>query len=135
MTARPAGRPERAPTRLRVIAGRRAQRPGMGAWILFSALAVVLFFALIVSRVALDKPALELNDLARQIEAEQVHYQQLRLEVARLQAPERIVPLAEELGLIYPQEVRVVVADGVGDTKPPTGDRFADVRSIFVASP
>jgi len=102
---------------------------------LFTVLAVVLFFALIVSRVALDKPALELNGLSKQIVAEQVHYQQLRLEVARLQAPERIVPLAEELGLTYPDELRIVVADGVGDRPSSTEDSFADVKSVLTASP
>ncbi|GBD84674.1 cell division protein FtsL [bacterium BMS3Abin02] len=134
MTARPA-RVVQVDRRLRVIAGRRSVRPRLGTWVLFTALAIALFFALILSRVALDKPALEMNDLSKQIEAEQVQYQQLRLEVARLQAPERIVPLAEELGLTYPDEVRVVVADGVGDRRPPTEDRFADVRSILTASP
>jgi len=134
MTARPAS-VSQTDGRLRVIAGRRSVRPRLGTWVLFTALAIALFFALILSRVALDKPALELNDLSKQIEAEQVQYQQLRLEVARLQAPERIVPLAEELGLTYPDEVRVVVADGVGDRRPSTEDRFADVRSILTASP
>lgn len=134
MTARPA-RTARPVTRLRVIAGKKSAQPRVGAWVLFTVLAVVLFFSLIVSRVALDKPALELNELSQQIEAEQVHYQQLRLEVARLQAPERIVPLAEELGLTYPEDVRVVVADGVGDQQPSTEDRFANVKSILTASP
>ncbi|NOY55026.1 MAG: hypothetical protein GXP34_03475 [Actinobacteria bacterium] len=134
MTARPESVPQ-AGGRLKVIVGRRSVRPRVGTWVLFTVLAIGLFFALILSRVALDKPALELNDLSKQIEAEQVQYQQLRLEVARLQAPERIVPLAEELGLTYPEQVRVVIADGVGDRRPPTEDRFADVKSILTASP
>ena len=80
MTARPA-RVVQVDRRLRVIAGRRSVRPRLGTWVLFTALAIALFFALILSRVALDKPALEMNDLSKQIEAEQVQYQQLRLEV------------------------------------------------------
>ncbi|NIA24192.1 MAG: hypothetical protein GWP04_01340 [Gammaproteobacteria bacterium] len=134
MTARPARVPE-AGGRLRVITGRRSVRPRLGAWVLFTGLAIALFFALILSRVALDKPALEMNDLSKQIEAEQIHYQQLRLQVARLQAPERIVPFAEELGLTYPDDVRVVIADGVGDRRPPMEDRFVDLKSILTASP
>jgi hypothetical protein len=118
---------------LRVIDGKASLRPTLGMWIVFSGLAIALFFALIMSRVALDKPALELSDLTKQISTEQAHYQQLRLDVARLQAPDRIVPLAEDLGLTYPDHVKVVIADGVGDQT--TEDGFVDAKSILTASP
>lgn len=134
MTARPAPTP-RAKRRLEVIKGGRTLRPTLGTWLIFTAVAIALFFALILSRVALDKPALELRDLTDQITAEQAHFQELRLEVARLQSPERIISSAQQLGLVYPDDVKVLIADGVGDESTPEGDRFADVKSIYTASP
>jgi hypothetical protein len=90
---------------------------------------------LILSRVALDKPALELSELRTQIGAEQARYQQLRLQVAELQAPDRIMSRADDLGLVYPDSLQIVIADGVGDGTPAEGDRFADVKSMLTASP
>jgi cell division protein FtsL len=110
-------------------------RPTLGTWVIFTGVAVALFFALILSRVALDKPALELSDLRAHIEAEQARYQQLRLEVAELQSPDRIMSRADELGLVYPDSLQILIADGVGDGIPAEGDRFADVKSILTAAP
>lgn len=132
MTARPVPVQSR---RLRVIPGRRNLRPTLGTWLLFTAVAILLFFALILSRVALDKPALELSELRTQIEAEQARYQQLRLQVAELQAPDRIMSRADDLGLVYPDSLQILIADGVGDGTPAEGDRFADVKSILTAAP
>jgi cell division protein FtsL len=133
MTARPV--PIQRTRRLRVIRGRRHMRPTLGTWVIFTGVAVALFFALILSRVALDKPALELSDLRAHIEAEQARYQQLRLEVAELQSPDRIMSRADELGLVYPDSLQILIADGVGDGIPAEGDRFADVKSILTAAP
>jgi cell division protein FtsL len=134
MTARPS--PVRQTNRrLRVVAGGRNLKPTLGTWAIFSSVAILLFFALILSRVALDKPALELSELRSQIQTEQDRYQQLRLEVAELQAPSRVLERAADLGLVYPSDVEVVVADGVGDPAPTDGDRFAEVKSILTAAP
>lgn len=134
MTARPVPVTRRRQG-LRIIPGRGRPRPKIGTWVLFSVLSVLLFFILIASRVALDRPALELHDLQAKIEQEQTKYQRLRLEVAKLQSPERIVPLAEAMGLGYPSDVRVVVADGVDAPGPATEQRWADVKSILTAAP
>ncbi len=133
MTARPV--PVQGSRRLRVIRGGQHLRPTLGTWLVFTAVAITLFFALILSRVALDKPALELSDLRTHIEAEQARYQQLRLEVAELQSPDRIMSRADELGLVYPDSLQILIADGVGDGTPAEGDRFADVKSILTAAP
>ena len=133
MTARPV--PVQRSRRLRVIRGGQYMRPTLGTWLVFTGVAITLFFALILSRVALDKPALELSDLRTHIEAEQARYQQLRLEVAELQSPDRIMSRADELGLVYPSSLQILIADGVGDGTPAEGDRFADVKSILTAAP
>ncbi len=129
MTARPA---RAAQPRLRVVAGAGRRRPNLGAWVLFTMLSIGLFFALIFSRIALDAPAMEMHDITTQIEAEKSHFQELRLEVASLQAPDRILPRAEELGLVKPDDVRLVVADL--DQAAPE-NRWVEVKSILAASP
>lgn len=136
MTARPlrAGRTAAAP--LRVVRGRRIARPQVGVWLVYTLVAVVAFFALIYSRTALDRTAIELRAVEQQIAEEENTFQQLRLEVARLSSPERIVPAAEELGLVYPDEVLPVAAAGVVAADPDDPEqRWAEVKSVLSASP
>ncbi len=134
MTARPAPRPGPRP-RIRVITGRGRARPRIAPWLLFTLLAIVAFFALIYSRVALNDAAFRLDEVERRILQEEAEYQQLRLEVARLQSPERIVPLAEQLGLVLPAEVRTLEVVGVVGSGGGGEERWAEVKSILTASP
>jgi cell division protein FtsL len=65
-------------------------------------IAVVAFLGLGFARTSLDRSAFELAELTRAIDEQAAINQQLRLEVARLENPARIAPLAEELGLVIP---------------------------------
>ncbi len=113
MTARPL----RAPSRdagLRVISGRRAQRPAMAPWVVVSVVTVAAFLALIGARTALDHAAFELAELnAATAEAASVN-QQLRIEIAQMENPARIAPLAEEQGLVIPSHREQLLVEGVG---------------------
>ena len=134
MTARLA--PSRQPrTQIRVIAGRARQPMRIAPWLLFTALVIFVFFALIYSRTTLSDSAFRLEEVESQITQEEVLYQQLRLEVARLQSPERIVPLAEQIGLVLPSQVRTVEAPGVNGAAGGAEARWAEVKSILTASP
>lgn len=104
-------------------------------WLLFTALVIFVFFALIYSRTTLSDSAFRLEEVESQITQEEVLYQQLRLEVARLQSPERIVPLAEQVGLVLPSQVRTVEAAGVNNVAGGAEARWAEVKSILTASP
>jgi len=104
-------------------------------WLLFTALVVFVFFSLIYSRTALSDSAFDIEKVDSQIAQEEATYQQLRLEVARLQSPERIVPLAEEIGLVLPTQVRTVEAAGVTGSEGGAEARWAEVKSILTASP
>ena len=135
MTARPA--PAASPvSRLRVIQGKRLARPKAWGWMLVAVAAVAIFFALVVANTALDRTAFELEEIRSQIVVEQARYDQLRLDVARLRSPERIQPLAEQLGLVYPDpaDIRTVTADGVVVAER-NDDRWTDMKSILSASP
>ncbi len=52
------------------------------------------------ARIAADQ--LQLDQLQGQVTDAQSHYEQLRLDVARLESPTRIVAAAKQLGMIQP---------------------------------
>jgi cell division protein FtsL len=95
---------------LRVIPGRRAGvELGLRqmAWLL---LAVLMFFALIYSRIYLDRAAFEITRLEGQISEQEARFDELRLEVAKLESPRRIYAEAEQMGMVLPNEGRTVYA-------------------------
>ena len=95
--------------RLRVITGPvnlRLQVRQLG-WLL---LAVALFFALIYSRVHLDRAAFQLTTLETSIELQEAEFDELRLQVAQLESPQRIYAEAQKLGLILPPTGRTLSA-------------------------
>ena len=132
MSARTAPAPRIGP-RLRLLAGHRPRRRPIGAWLVFTLAAVLAFFLIIWSRIALDRTAFELVELEGEIAAAQARYEELRLEVARLQAPSRIAPLAEEMGLVFPEETRTVTGRPLRRLDDQR-DRWAEMKPILSAS-
>ncbi|HEX6301843.1 MAG TPA: hypothetical protein VF148_15395 [Acidimicrobiia bacterium] len=106
MTVQPAGRPAGNES-LRVVKGRRLRRPSLAPWMIMVIIAVVAFLGLGFARISLDRSAFELAELNKAIDEQAALNEQLRLEVARLENPARIAPLADEMGLVIP-----------GDTNP-----------------
>jgi cell division protein FtsL len=72
---------------------------------------VIAFLGLGFARTALDKSAFELDRLNRAITEQAAMNEQLRLEIARLENPARVAPLAEEMGLVIPGETRQLLVD------------------------
>lgn len=101
MTARPLRR-IRADGGLRVLKGRRLRKPSVAPWMIMVLIAVVAFLGLGFARTSLDRSAFELAELNRAIDEQAALNEQLRLDVARLENPARIAPLADELGLVIP---------------------------------
>jgi cell division protein FtsL len=134
--ARPLGAPPARPG-LQVVAVRRARRTGprIGWWVLLAFTVVVAFFALIYSRITLDRSAFVLDEITRQMTVEESRYWDLRLEAARLQAPERIVELAGEMGMVYPEAVQTLTVPGVSTVGTGTEDRWIDLKAILTAQP
>jgi cell division protein FtsL len=103
------GEPER---HLRVVPldGRRFRltpKTGVGLTVaLFGAL-----FGVAVSHALLIEGQLELDRLDQQVAEEQARYERLRLEVAELESPERILADAQELGMVAPEEVTWLTPD------------------------
>ena len=128
MTVRPLRSIEAAPAPLRVITGRERPRSRSLAWVLYTLAAVAAFLALIYLRTAVDESAFEIRQLQRQIDAELARQHQLHLEKIRLESPDEIVPIAEEmLGMVLPEDVIPVTAARVAGTGPYPADSAADV--------
>lgn len=91
----------------------RKPRPKISSWILFSFVFVLAFLGMILVRTSLDRTTLELASVERNLaEAESLN-QRLRLEIARLESPDRIAPLAQEMGMVYPAQSERLVVEGV----------------------
>jgi hypothetical protein len=110
-------------------------RPRLRPLIIFGFAVIFAFFTMIYARISLDRSAFELQELGDSIAAEESRHWDLRVDVARLQDPDRITRIAAGMGLVYPErrvtlEVRGIEAD-VGDTD----YRWADLRALLAERP
>ncbi len=112
MTARPLRAASR-PAPIRVIHGQGARRPRIAGWVVYTTVVALAFFGLIYSQTSLDASAFELKEIEAQIAVEETRYQELRLEVARLQSPARVAPAAESMGMVLPTALHTVTVPGV----------------------
>ena len=96
---------------LRVLRGHRLKRPTLAPWMIMVLIGVVAFLGLGFARTSLDKSAFELDQLNRSIAEQEAINQQLHLEIARMENPARIAPLAEEMGLVIPGDTRQLLVD------------------------
>lgn len=119
MTARtraalpPRGLAPRATPGLRVVTGRRERRQPLAPWLIFSVVAVVAFLGMILTRTSLDRAAIELSSIERDLAEATSLNQRLRLEIARLESPARVAPAAQQLGMVYPATSNRLVVEGV----------------------
>ena len=112
MTARALRNPQ--PTHgLRVVTGQRKKTQPIAPWLIFSLVAVVAFLGMVLTRTSLDRIAIELSTVERQLAEAKGLNQRLRLEIARLESPARVAPAAQELGMVYPQSSNRLVIEGV----------------------
>jgi cell division protein FtsL len=117
--------------RFRVIAGRRRNlHPHVAPWLAFTVVVVVALFGIVMTQTSLDAGAFELAELNRSIANAKTENQHLRLEVARLESPARIAPLAVEMGLVYPDTRRTVMIDGVVDQIVQGDQRWASIAEF-----
>ena len=96
---------------LRVLRGRKVRRPALAPWMIMVLIGVVAFLGLGFARTSLDQSAFELAELNKEIAEQTALNQQLSLDIARLENPARIAPLAEEMGLIVPENTRQLLVD------------------------
>ncbi len=97
---------------LRVVAG-RASKPRLSGWLFFSLVAVLAFLGMVFVRTSLDRSTIDLASLEWNLAEARSLNQRLRLEIARLESPARIAPLARDLGMVYPQTSQRLIVEGV----------------------
>jgi cell division protein FtsL len=83
----------------------------LAPWMVMVLIGVVAFLGLGFARTSLDRSAFELDRLNRAITEQLAMNEQLRLEIARLENPARVAPLAEEMGLVIPGDTRQLLVD------------------------
>lgn len=109
--------------------------PRVRSWLIFALAVVVAFFGLIFSRISLDHSAFVLEELERDIAEQEALQGELRLEIARLRAPDRIADLAGEMGLVYPaQRISLAVPERAATTED-SEYQWAQLRSAPTAQP
>ena len=134
MTARPRSLPLARPG-LRVVVEPSRRRLPVGGLLLVAAVVVAAFLGLVWSRTALDRAAFDLQEIEFQLQVEEARYWDLRLDAARLQDPGRITDLAEEMGMVYPDQVRTIVVSGVDGSAGDANDRWVDLKTLLSAGP
>ncbi len=135
MTARPAQRDQRHPGFHLIPGMGPAHRPRLRPWLVFVFFVILAFFGLIVSRISLDRSAFVLDELEDQITVAEADHWDLRLEVARLQDPERIAAAAKEMGLVFPEERHALDVPPMPDRDPEPGERWAQLKALLSAQP
>lgn len=110
MSVRPAPKIEEA-SGLRLLKGRRLKRPVIAPWMVMALIAIMAFLGLGFVRTSLDRSAFDLAELDRAITEQTSLNRDLRVQLARLESPARIAPLAEDLGLVLPGETIQILVD------------------------
>lgn len=103
-------RPGTARPRLRLVDNRRLElaarrRRARRLGVVGAALAVAALLALAGTHAMLVSNQVRLDALEQQVAEAQAHHQDLRLEVATLEDPARVVSVATDLGLVPPEVV------------------------------
>ncbi|MDX1447903.1 MAG: cell division protein FtsL [Acidimicrobiia bacterium] len=119
---------------LKVVQGRRSRRPVVSPFVAFVLIVLVALFGIVFARTALDQGAFDLAELDRSIVAARSQNTQLRLEVARLESPTRVAPLAEQMGMVFPTERDTVVVERITDPDRPADPRWASIGRYAAAS-
>lgn len=97
-----------------------------------TALVIAALFVVATFHAFIISGQLRLDDLQRQASAEQEELRRLRLEIARLESPERILEDARiRLGMVSPPEVGYLLPDGV----PADDDELARVAAARAGAP
>jgi len=84
-----------------------------------AAIAAALF-GVVAFHVVLTQNQLDIQHLRAEADAASVKQQQLRLQAAQLESPERVVDAAQKLGMVPPATVRYLSPDGTASTPKPT---------------
>lgn len=120
---------------LELVVDRPVRRLRLRGWVVFTLAAVLAFLSLIYSRVLLDRSAFVLDDLEYQLETAETRYWEMRLEVARLESPERVVRAAQGMGLVYPTARRTIEAIAIDRDSADVAENWLELKPLLSAQP
>ena len=113
MSVVPAPTQKPAP-RLAVVRGRRVALPrmAMAPWLLYTGLLALAFLGLVYAQSSLNTRAMELDAIRSQVVVADAEGDAIRLEIARLSSPDRVIGRAEEMGMHLPDvPLRTILVD------------------------
>lgn len=110
-------------------------RPRLRPLIIFALAVIFAFFTMIYARISLDRSAFELQVLEDSIAAEESRHWDLRVDVARLQDPDRITRIAAGMGLVYPERRVTLEVRGIEANAGDADYRWADLRALLAERP
>ncbi len=91
---------------------RKGRRPlSWGFFLVIVSFAFVMF-GMVLARTALDTGAFQMAELERKIDEAYLRNQNLALQVAQLESPERIGELAEQMGMVFPNDRDTLIVQG-----------------------
>jgi cell division protein FtsL len=90
---------------------------------------------MIYSRISLDRSAFELQTLEDSIAAEESRHWDLRVDVARLQDPDRITRIAAGMGLVYPDRRVTLEVPGIEPEAADADYRWTELRALLSERP
>lgn len=124
MSAIPVGGDQPVRPVLKVVKGRRSlPRLAMVPWLAYTILLGAAFLGLVYSQTSLNERAMDLDAVRDAVAVASSEQDALRLEIARLQAPDRIVSQAVELGMRRPDvALRTLAADVTPSTVAPLAE-------------
>jgi cell division protein FtsL len=96
------------PAHLRVVRTRGRRAPRVRFALLAGCLVVVLVLGVVTLQAMVSQDSFRIERLSARTEQLRQQAQELRLQVARLSAPDRIAREASHLGLVLPSEVHAI---------------------------
>lgn len=123
------------PSGLELVVSRQRRRPRIKGWVFFTCVVVASFLALIYSRVTLDRSAFVIEELQQELAEHETRYWELRLEVARLESPDRVIRAAEGLGLVYPDSRQTIDVAPVPGSGSDIDERWLELKALLSAQP
>jgi cell division protein FtsL len=98
-----------------------AQRRRLAFFVVASALVGLMVFGVVSLQALVSQTSFRMQELTSESASLRASYGQLKLEVAELSAPERIVAEARRLGLIVPDEVHAIRVKSLPSSRYVTG--------------
>ena len=137
-TPAPAPRPHLRVVPPNTLSRRGRQRRARRFGVLLGVMVFIAVFGVVAAHVLLTQRQFRLERLENQAAAQEAKYEQLRLQVAQLESPDRVVDAARALGMVPPASVTYLTSSGTDpasvSAQHSPSDEWARVKSHLAAA-